>query len=885
MAALLANAAGAFSGPPSGWTAVVGDERVSFQHEGTWACALLLVQARRSGSPINLRRPDVVFMPGMVGPDGAIQPIDHLILEPPWRRPKTPFHSESAYEDSEAYFPSTDTDTGADEDDANTGGDGGARGETNAVGGADPGDPAGHSSLDPGPGPNLPGTGIAPSIFQQLRAQPYARAEALRRLRIDFCNDTPAAFITPNETLTDTDERSSRPGDPGIAARDGTTGVAFNLADLTPQDSEHCDAADAGSHKHLGGPQDHGLNSTIQLLYQANSLKVAELDAASAFFCAPAQMIRKGLILSGTCQSLALPQLAFIFQFLNKGLHGRCQPQGQLLGDVTGKTYATMGLIAVIRLLVLSQSHVLKWPEQHNAPGCANNAPCPAGNPFGIQCVCVSGSLGNRYLPRVLGGPFMILCPPSSVDLWVAASAGYFLPEVAPRGSQQKEAFAELVSWRGGRLVSHQLPRSNDECLDAVTTYKPFPPSQLMVSVTADTRELPAYAVQQAFSEPSYADAVRRLRDDYGVVFKPDLDKARSADQSRYILVMSSSVFSQGKTLTDIFRVPVSLHHPSRRSTAHVWFPFPSLWTMFVYDGVHKAEGSQLWKRLMDLHKLTGSSSRCTQWCFLGVDALLNRPDDIQAMCRVLFHRQQHVDAVSEALKGYTARFLKLQALPSTARDTEMLKAGFGVEFAKYVEPIIIARDNSSPILNVTVADIDRGYSKVVKTISNPPELLSDIETLGDKCRQACSCAGVSTNTKLEALTRVPEFVTYYCAEIMPGLATGLLYSGEEYPCSPEEIERDVEKGSEGVIHRSAHLHAGHGWLDEILAILATAYNDRGPGAFERTKHILIVAATPVLTAHLAAILGSQQVLEGMAVIHRVSLGDPESARRQNARL
>jgi hypothetical protein len=81
----------------------------------------------------------------------------------------------------------------------------------------------------------------------------------------------------------------------------------------------------------------------------------------------------------------------------------------------------------------------------------------------------------------------------------------------------------------------------------------------------------------------------------------------------------------------------------------------------------------------------------------------------------------------------------------------------------------------------------------------------------------------------------------------MPGLATALLYSGEEYPSTPEEINRDAKRGLEGVIHRSTHLHTGHGWLDEISLTLAAACGDRGPGASERTKRVLIVTATPSL--------------------------------------
>jgi hypothetical protein len=135
-----------------------------------------------------------------------------------------------------------------------------------------------------------------------------------------------------------------------------------------------------------------------------------------------------------------------------------------------------------------------------------------------------------------------------------------------------------------------------------------------------------------------------------------DLEKAWEADQSKSIVVMPSNFFfNHEKTLANIFRVPVSLPHHRPDIV-----PFPNLWTMFVYDGSHKAEGAQLWRRLVDQCKLTRSSTRDTQWCSLNATALLNRSDGVQAICRVLFRSQRQIDSISESPGYLTTCFMKL---------------------------------------------------------------------------------------------------------------------------------------------------------------------------------------------------------------------------------
>ncbi|RFU77540.1 hypothetical protein TARUN_4690 [Trichoderma arundinaceum] len=167
-----------------------------------------------------------------------------------------------------------------------------------------------------------------------------------------------------------------------------------------------------------------------------------------------------------------------------------------------------------------------------------------------------------------------------------------------------------------------------------------------------------------------------------------------------------------------------------------------------------------------------------------------------------------------------------------------------------------------------------------------PAQLMSEVEAPGERYRMALSSLGARSSQKLEMLTRMPTFVQYFDAALMPGLATAQLYgAGDAYPSSSEDIERDIEEGSGGIIHQSVHLHDGHTWLDEVLIILTTANGDRGREKSERAKHVLIVTATPSLVAHLVILLGTQQELRGKAVIHHISLTAPGTASRQDARL
>ncbi|KAL7939946.1 hypothetical protein V8C42DRAFT_356553 [Trichoderma barbatum] len=168
-----------------------------------------------------------------------------------------------------------------------------------------------------------------------------------------------------------------------------------------------------------------------------------------------------------------------------------------------------------------------------------------------------------------------------------------------------------------------------------------------------------------------------------------------------------------------------------------------------------------------------------------------------------------------------------------------------------------------------------------------PPHLMGDVEELGERCRRGLSRQGIRPNQTLEMLVKLPVFTQYFCAAIMPGLATAQLNGGEgAYPSRAADVDVDIERGSQGLIYRSAHLHHGHAWIHELSQILMTAHGDRGWGSSERTKHVIILAATPSLAGHLEVILRAQQALRGSLVFHRISSkSGPANKRNANLRL
>ncbi|RFU77542.1 hypothetical protein TARUN_4692 [Trichoderma arundinaceum] len=613
-----------------------------------------------------MRRPDVVFMPEMMGPDGMVQHIAHSRVEMPLQlRPETPmqaYHeptSPSAYPSNESAGPSP-------------------RPYSCQSSSITDGETQHHSDAEQSDAASLLlSTEFA--IPDETMIDCDATSLSLEGMDGNIRSDDDTEIVSGTQNADDMNLQAENAEDfdaenaKDVHDRDPTAQMQDNLA----SDGTPCDVIDltASDDYHIcseSSPQQQnsGASPALQLLYKVNALKPDELDDMCDFFLATPDDIQSGLVIPGTGQKLTLPQLAFIFQTLNKSINRDEQPQGQLLADITGmgKTHCAMGLAAVARLLMLSRAHILNYPELHSGK---NSSPsCPAGDPYGIQCMCVAGSLSSKYVARLVGGPLLILSPGHLVEQWVVRAADYFLPKVTPHGSQEAETFVELLSWSGGQLVNHQFaePGSN-----AVLERNPFPPSKLTVKVTAEPSTLTASIVKAAIQDVDSARAVRRLRDKTGIKFIADTEAAREADQSRFVVMISANVFSQAKGLAQAFRTQVELHHSTRKSAATLQFPLSIAPSLIVFDECHsiKDEKTQFWSQLMDIHQLDKLKKFRTQWLLISATPVSDRPSDLLIAYRALSHTPEQAQRNISALTRFNGIFLKIQSLADSTEEAK----------------------------------------------------------------------------------------------------------------------------------------------------------------------------------------------------------------------
>ncbi|KAL6822569.1 hypothetical protein J3E69DRAFT_367262 [Trichoderma sp. SZMC 28015] len=344
-----------------------------------------------------------------------------------------------------------------------------------------------------------------------------------------------------------------------------------------------------------------------------------------------------------------------------------------------------------------------------------------------------------------------------------------------------------------------------------------------------------AAQAKEAIKSENSTVAVRQLRDKKEVRFNTNPNGSQAAGQSRLVFVISSAVVSHKTGAAQAFRMPVDIHYAGRSGAASLWFPIPIVPSLFVFDKCHsiKDGATEFWKQVDDIHRLSSSEHHRTQY-----------------------------------------RFSKVQSSAGHRTDSLALTAAFTADLTQFLKPIVIARTDGSPILDQTVAGSRQDYTKVIKTVSVPLGLAGDLEELGKICREGLSKRGIRPKQGLNILAKVPVFTQYFCAAIIPAIASAQLTISRlssAYPSRAVDVDEDIEKGDRGLIYQSAHLHQGHDWLREVTRILLIAYGDRGSGSKERQKHVLVIAATPSLTGHLAVILRSYRKLLGKVVVHCVS--------------
>ncbi|KAL7916961.1 hypothetical protein ACQKWADRAFT_120548 [Trichoderma austrokoningii] len=233
----------------------------------------------------------------------------------------------------------------------------------------------------------------------------------------------------------------------------------------------------------ISGLHSTGSSCALQLLYRVNTLPLRDLESVCSFFCASREEVLDSLTIPGTAEALNAAQTAFVFQVISRSLGAAMDLDGQILADGTGmgKSHCAMGLVAVLRLLMLTEAHVEAYPDRHNPQGVSS--PCPAGNLYGVQCVCVDGSLGSRYVRRLTKGPVLVLSPSHIAEQWVARAADYFLPRITAKGASDPQDFVQLLSWSEGHLVRHPLGDPERSVIDDCSAVDA---SLITVKITAD---------------------------------------------------------------------------------------------------------------------------------------------------------------------------------------------------------------------------------------------------------------------------------------------------------------------------------------------------------------------------------------------------------------
>ena len=83
--------------------------------------------------------------------------------------------------------------------------------------------------------------------------------------------------------------------------------------------------------------QGDAAGDAMRFIYQVKAVLQAQLDALCSFFRTDPASVRSmdGFLIRGTTQTLTLPQLAFVFQCIQKSLTVHTQPQDQVFPDAT----------------------------------------------------------------------------------------------------------------------------------------------------------------------------------------------------------------------------------------------------------------------------------------------------------------------------------------------------------------------------------------------------------------------------------------------------------------------------------------------------------------------------------------------------------------------
>ena len=750
------------------------------------------------------------------------------------------------------------------------------------------------------------------------------------------------------------------------ASENGSDGEGDDRED---QDNNNNDEDDLILAREL--PDDQPLTGCIaptqQILYHQKFLTEAQWAEVCVVLDHPREQRSGGKILLGTRQGLLVHQMAFIVRAMKSQL-SEPELDGLLVADNVGlgKSICALGLFAVSSLVMHNARHIKRHPEMHLGRRAAEKGPglvCPAGNPYGIQCVCVPDGISRDYLRKLVGGPSVIAVPASNLDAWAARIRAYFRPRIHVRDSLDKngatvteEILVEPVSYRDtGQLTSIPLDddahADDNNDADLERRRRGVRSRNLVAKVVSPSHEYRAKNRFRADAAPpcmSYDQLRQEAGDKVDLRFEAP---PASATQFRFLMLMSYQALSQNGSnnsgIEKLFSTKTRIRRPkklrkgaavaaargnggggSRNGGIHVKIPFTIAATLFIYDESHLVvnRDSVLFKSLRRIQELSRvDERRRTRWLFMTATPFSHSPYDVASCLEMLISDPDARKRVLGRVPEFAARFRQLQnrqkqqqqqqpqsqnqVVVKTEETTEDeaaedadTTAKFARDFANFMRPFTVARDWGSPYLDTRLQDERPGITHRSVEVSVPAELEDAVGRLGERCRRRLSemRSQMYRDLRFDDVAGATVFTQFFSAGIMPGIAAAdgggddNENEGSVLPASVKQIDDDFRLGEESVLFKARHRHEGHEWTRQLARIIHEAHGGGGTAAVgtedaaaaahgggtggaaaqppppPRPRHILLIAQTPSLVAHLVHWIRNEPSLRRITKVTRI---------------
>lgn len=666
---------------------------------------------------------------------------------------------------------------------------------------------------------------------------------------------------------------------------------------------------------------------TQQLLFNQNFLTEEQWIEVCTVLDHPVEERQGKKLLPGTQQSLLIHQMAFIVRAM-KCHRTRQELNGLLLADNVGigKSLCALGLFAVTSLVLLNVRHVAWNPAKHLPGGTDSQRglACPSGNPYGIQCVCVSESITRDYAQQLVCGPSVLTVPASNLDAWARRITNYFRRHVRAKGSDKDEPMIDPVCYRESGQLSAITVEGRKSMIEK---------NDIIAKVMASTDVLPS--VNDYFGADISRGGHRNIRGqqepmsyeamhkEYGDLVRirfepPSLDDL----QFRFLILVSFSAYGSPKcSLSKILGVRIPFKRSSsgvksakqkKHKTIPVQIPFAVAVNLFIFDESHSVTGhdTRLYSNFRDAQRLgTVNRHRRTKWFFMTATPFSHSPNDIFACLDLLVSNNAERERLLEELPIFASRFRRLQSaaashsvgrrnLPRQSGTTEPADSttSFARDFANFVRPFTVARDWGSPYLDTVLHDVRPGITRHTVRVSVPRSLQAVVERLGARCRRELIRPGGKgyDELQLKDLEETTIFTQYFSAGIMPGIAAMIeKFDGDHYNSSPDpldsasgrktentavpasvkQVDEDFRLGKRSVMRKTLRFHQGHDWTLELRKIIHMAHNDRTSREgkdISNPRHILLVAQTPALVGYLTVFLQNDADLKKITEAVRI---------------